>query len=146
MDELIAEKASIYNELVRKKSEGKLTQYDAVDLKQEFERRNFIMNHVIRGYTNPAGKWAAMAVFGSVGLGYWLSTRPSRGSLLSLRSSFTLPVYVGASLFLAAAFAKRRLGDRKEKIRFSQIRDESYEIDEKFYEVLDSLKKEDLKY
>ncbi len=104
------------------------------------------MNHIIRGYTNPAGRYAAMAVFGSAGLTYWLTTRPLKASLFSIKSVITLPIFVGVPLFMGSAFARRRLGDKKEASRLSQMRDESYDIDEKFYEILDNLKKEDLKY
>lgn len=145
MDVLIEQKVSIYNELARKKNEGILSQNEVVDLKQELERRNFIMNHIIRGYTNPAGRYSAMAVFGSAGLFYWLTTRPLKGSLFSIKSSITLPIFVGVPMLIGSAFAKRRLGDIKEAGRFTQMRDESFEIDEKFYEILDNLKKEDLK-
>jgi hypothetical protein len=146
MDVLIEQKVSIYNELARKKNEGILSQNDAVDLKQELERCNFIMNHIIRGYTNPAGRYAAMAVFGSAGFAFWLTTRPLKAGLFSIKSAFTLPIFVGIPMLLGSAFAKRRLGDKREATRFSQMRDESYDIDEKFYEILDNLKKQDLKY
>jgi hypothetical protein len=146
MDEQIAKKSAIYNELIRKKNEGTLTQYDVVDLKQEFQRCNHICNHIIRGYTNPAGKYIAVALFGSAGLGYWLSTRPAMGRLFTIKSSLLIVPSVLLPVIFAVEFSKRRLGDRKEAKRFTDMRDESYEIDDKFYEDLDNLKKDNLKY
>ena len=146
MEEAIKKKETIYNQLIRKQAEGTLTQVELVDLKQELERCNHISNHVIRGYTNPAGQYTAMSIFGAAGFCYWLSTRPSKASLITIRSTITFFPYVLFPMVIATAWAKRRFGDRKEAKRFSQMRNDSLDIDDKFYEVLDSLKKEDLKH
>ncbi len=146
MDEQVHKKNSILNELQRKKNEGSLTQAETVDLKQEMEKCNHIMNHIIRGYVNPAGKWAATAVFGGVGFCYWLSSFSNKSRIFTIKNSLMFVPYVLIPIVFSIQFAKRRLGDRKEAKRFSQQRDNSMEADEKFYEILDTLNKSDLKY
>jgi hypothetical protein len=145
MDELISRKNAIFKQLIRLKDEGNLRQEDSVDLRQEFEKCNHIMNHMIRGYVNPAGKLAALAVFGGLGLSIWLSSFPNKTRILTGKNIIMFVPFVVIPLAFSVQFAKRRLGDRKEAKRFTKMRNDSFEIDEKFYEIIDNLKKSDFK-
>ena len=145
MEDQISKKNAIYKQLLRLKNEGNLRQEDSVDLRQELERCNHIMNHIIRGFVNPAGKWVAIAVFGGLGFSYWLSSFHKKSKILTGKNILMFFPYVIIPIAFSVQLAKRRFGDRTKAKRFSQMRNESYEIDEKFYEIIDNLHKSDFK-
>lgn len=146
MDIQILRKQSILNQVKRMKQEGTLTQEDVMDLRQEFERSNHIMNHMIRGYTNPAGKWITISVFGVTGFALWLNSFSSKTKILTLKNVCNLVPYVLLPLIFALQFSKRRFGDLREANKCLEMRNESYTLDEQFYDILDKLQKSDLKY
>ena len=146
MDLQILRKQSILNHLKRLKKEGSLTQDGAMDLRQEFERSNHIMNHMIRGFINPAGIWITMFVFGSTGLALWFNSFSLKTRILTFKNICNLVPYVFLPLVFSNMFAKRRFGDIAEAKKFISMRNESYLIDEEFYDILDKLTKSDLNY
>ena len=146
MDQQIERKHSILRELKRRQEEGNLTQHDIMDLRQELERCNHIQLHMIRGYVNPAGRYAAIAVFGAVGFSYWLSQIGSRSRVLTLRNVITLFPAVLVPSVVGFLFARRRLGDKKEARRLTEMHEDSLEVDNQFYDIVDNIKKASLRH
>ena len=145
MDQQIERKQTILKELKRRHAEGNLTQNDVRDLRQELERCNHIQLHMIRGYVNPAGRYAAIAVFASVGFAYWLSNISSRSRFLTMRNVVTLLPCVLVPSVAGFLFARRRLGDRKEARRLNEMHEDSLEIDNEFYGIVDNVNRGNLR-
>ncbi len=148
MDEQIAKKQLIFNELNRKFSEGVLTQPDVVDLSQEFQRCNHILKHIIRGQENPSARWITSGLFTFVGFLVWSSYRvpPARGQAKRVFNFIVLPAMLIVPGIIGYTWGGRRFGNKKEAIRFRKLYEQTLETDKKFYELTNNLKFDSLKH
>jgi hypothetical protein len=71
---------------------GKIKQSDIVELNQDMNRVNHNIKHIIRGNTNPAGRYSSLILGGFLGL-CWVSSKYPRNTPLRYALIFSaLPI------------------------------------------------------
>jgi hypothetical protein len=148
MDEQLTKKESILYEFKRRMGEGSMTQHDVLDLRQELERCNHIIKHMIRGQENPAGRWATSAFFGIASYLTWKSffvpKRRDKKYLLIQVVTF-LPSVLIASM-IGYGLGAWRFGNTKDARRFNQMFNNSLATDNEFYSIANNLQYENIKH
>lgn len=146
MDEQIAKKQLILNELKRKLEEKNLYQGDITDLKQELERCNHIQKHIIRGQGNFSGGIITGLVFGSLGFAFWKTQKIRKLPLKKLINALLLLNFVTWPALFGFYFGLKRFGNIKELKRYVKMNKDSKVIDDEFYSITNGLKAADLKH
>jgi hypothetical protein len=135
MDVLVDKKKHILKEIKRKLEDKSLTQTELVDLRQEFERSNHLMTHMIRGAENPAGRYAAGLLFLLFGMAYAFNTP----KILSRVFVNRLPVLLISPL-IGYKLGALKYSNSKEARRMRSYYNNSWTIDEELYEIIDKIK------
>lgn len=143
MDLLQAKKQAILSQTTRLFKDKSLSQQELVDLRQELERCNHIMRHMIRGPKNPAGRYAVSAAFFMFGAGYYFNQITRTSGFMTKRNLMLMfPCFI-LSPIVGYALGAWKNGNISETRRLTKLYEESQEVDEEFYSLVKGLRAED---
>jgi hypothetical protein len=139
MDELLKKKEEILNFAQKKFSEGSINQKEIVELSQDLQRANHNIKHIIRGNTNPAGRFSTAAFGGFLGLCWVLTKFPRNSGILLPCVIGILPITVGSYVFYKIGV--NRFSSEGDAKKNKAALENSMVIDEQFRELVKSYKK-----
>jgi len=139
MEDQLKKKEAILKYVKSKLDEKSLGQYELMEFSQDLNVANHNIKHMIRGNTNPAGRYSCL-LLGAFGAYFWVCTK------LPKKTGYILPAIVGVVPIALSSYALWRIGvwrfssegdARKNKLALEK----SMIIDNEFKEIVQSYKK-----
>jgi hypothetical protein len=139
MEEQLKKKEAILKFVKSKLAEKSLGQVELMELSQDLNRANHNIKHMIRGNTNPAGRYSCLGL-GAIVAYFWVCTK------LPKKTGYILPAVVGIVPIAISSYAFWRIGVWKfssegDAEKNKSALESSMIIDNEFRDIVKSYKK-----
>ena len=139
MEEQLKKKEEIVKFVRSKLAERSLTQTDLMELSQDLNRANHNIRHMIRGNTNPAGRYSSLGL-GALIAYFWMCSKFPRNSG-SLLPAIVGIVPIALSSFAFWKFGVWRFSSEGDAMKNRSALESSMILDNEFKDIVKSYKK-----